>query len=89
MPPGRYPRTVSQGSVVHFQKFLNDLGDATNESQKRHLFTTLAAVGFDQTDFATELALVAEYRTHFKEKGLLRRGAVDSFRAVIEGRPES
>jgi hypothetical protein len=70
---------MSEGSVVHFAKYLNDLDVATNESQKRHLFTSLAAVGFRGTDFATELALGAEYRVHFQQAGLVRRGAVDSF----------
>jgi hypothetical protein len=70
---------VPEGSVIAFAKFLNDLEQATNESQKRHLFTVLAAVGFDGTDFATELSLGAEYRVRFEKAGLIRRGAIDSF----------
>lgn len=70
---------MPESSVIAFAKFLNDLEQATNESQKRHLFTVLAAVGFDGSDFAAELSLGAEYNVHFQERGLLRRGAVDSF----------
>ncbi len=39
----------------------------------------LAATGFDDSQFATDLALAAEYQVRFRKAGILRRGAVDSF----------
>lgn len=66
-------------SLVPFSNFLDSLGKAANETQKRHLFTELAARGFEDDRLATSLALGAEYKVHFAQAGLLRRGSVDSY----------
>jgi N-6 DNA Methylase len=66
-------------SLVPFSNFLDSLGKAANETQKRHLFTELAACGFEDDRLATSLALGAEYKVHFAQAGLLRRGSVDSY----------
>jgi hypothetical protein len=62
-----------------FSIFLDAVGRATNETQKRELFLVLASTGFEARDFAQNLALGAEYNVRFGQAGLLRRGAMDAF----------
>lgn len=42
---------MQKASVLPCAKFLADLKQGTNESQKRHLFTTLAATGFGEGEY--------------------------------------
>ena len=62
-----------------FADFISTIAKATNETSKREAFVILASKGFEDTGIATELALGAEYKVNFKNKGAIRRGAVDSF----------
>jgi hypothetical protein len=62
-----------------FSTFLDQLRHAPNETARRELFIALAATGFADRSFATELALGAEYRVRFEQSGLVRRGAIDAF----------
>jgi len=62
-----------------FSNFLDQLRHAPNETARRELFISLAATGFADRSFATDLALGAEYRVRFEQSGLLRRGAIDAF----------
>jgi hypothetical protein len=62
-----------------FRQFLETVSEATNETQKREAFVTLAARGFEDKEFAKTLALSAEHSVRFQSAGLVRRGAVDSF----------
>jgi hypothetical protein len=61
-----------------FSAYLDSVRRATNETQTREHFIILAAAGFDDTEFARNLALGAEYQVRFQSRGLLRRGAIDS-----------
>lgn len=70
---------VQTAEVAPFRDFLEALGRATNETQKRESFIVLAASGFSDTELATHLALSAEHQVRFEKAGLVRRGAVDSF----------
>ncbi len=66
-------------ALAPFEAFLEAIRTATNEDAKRHLFTVLASTGFGDTAFARELALGSEYQVRFRDAGLVRRGAIDSF----------
>lgn len=66
-------------AIAPFERFLSTIQQATNESQKRQAFIVLAAQGFDDTEFATELALGSEFQVRFRQAGVIRRGAVDTF----------
>ena len=65
--------------LAPFVDYLDALRRATNETQKRETFLTLAASGFSDTELATHLALGAEHQVRFEKAGLVRRGAVDAF----------
>lgn len=70
---------MAKKTVAPFETFLRTVLAATNETQKREAFIALAATGFDDETFATEMALGAEHRVKFHSSGVVRRGAVDSF----------
>jgi hypothetical protein len=65
--------------LAPFEAFLDTVARATNETQKREAFITLAAQAFSDTDLARDLSLGAEFRVRFQSAGLVRRGAIDAF----------
>lgn len=72
---------LPQPSLGHdsYHSFLTSVPQATNETAIRELFIILASSAFHDSDFATSLALGAEYSVAFNNRGLVRRGRIDSF----------
>jgi hypothetical protein len=52
---------------------------ATNETQRREAFITLAASAFAESQLAKHLSLGAEYKVRFEQSGIVRRGRVDTY----------
>lgn len=71
--------SVQSPDVQPYAAFLEALPGAPNETAVRELFVILAATAFGDQDFATTLALGAEYAVAFSHRGLVRRGRIDSF----------